>query len=339
MAAAFDAAANSANSTDPSWTHTPVGTPRGIVVLVIQQAGSLETVTATYGGVSMTALTVIDGSAASEPAWIYPFILTSGSIPTGAQTVAVTADGSTSKIGASFSVTAGADLVVDDEDFLVASSQDDPSRTLTATADVVVFSALFSGLGNAANVTAGTGFTKTFGGSISAATGNFMRSTSAFSAGSVSVPWTTSAADDVVMYAIAVKESSGGSPQNVSVSGLGSASAFGAPTAAPGGVNVSVSALASASAFGTPTIAPGGTVVAVSGLGSASAFGSVVVDDQIVSVSGLGSASAFGTPGVAVGNVNVPVTGLGSASQFGAITTDGGDAPTFSPAIHGGKHR
>jgi len=146
---------------------------------------------------------------------------------------------------------------------------------------------------------------------------------------------------DVAAVAVVLDliESGGGSSQTVSPTGLGSASVFGSPTAAPGGVNVGVSGLASASSFGTPSIVPGGATVAVSGLGSASSFGSVDADDQAVQVSGLASSSAFGAPTIAVGNVGVPVSGLTSASQFGSsVTTDGGE-PTFSPAIHGGKHR
>lgn len=139
----------------------------------------------------------------------------------------------------------------------------------------------------------------------------------------------------VDLIQITVHYTAGGN-QNVSVTGLASASAFGSPTIVPGGVSVTMTGLASAQAFGTITPAPGGVTVEVTGLGSASAFGTPEAD-QTIHPTGLGSASAFGTPTIAVGNVNVPVTGLGSASQFGTVTLPGTE--TFDPAIHGGKHR
>lgn len=36
------------------WTHTPVGTPRGIIVQVVQNAGTDEVTGVTYGSVAMT---------------------------------------------------------------------------------------------------------------------------------------------------------------------------------------------------------------------------------------------------------------------------------------------
>lgn len=216
MAIAFDAESNSAVAADPTWTHTPSGTPAGAVVLVIQNGGVEETVTADWGGTAMTARTPIDGSGQAEPAWIYPFVLLS-SVPTGAQTVTVNASGATNKLAFGYTVTAGAVVEVDDEDSFTSSSQDDPFVDLTATTTVLVMSALFSGLGNSANLTAGTGFTKTFGGSLTGSSGNGMRSTSPHSSGTVTVQWVSTAADDALLYAIALRESSGGSPITVNL--------------------------------------------------------------------------------------------------------------------------
>lgn len=185
------------------------------------------------------------------------------------------------------------------------------------------------------------------------------------SAGSYAVAgtWSSGASRSVTLWAEYLAASGGSSPQTVNPSALASASAFGTPTAAPGGVSESVSGLASASSFGspaaeaggisvevsglasqstfgTPTIVPGGTTVEVSGLDSASSFGSVSVDgSQNVPVSGLSSASSFGTPAIATGGTAVEVEGLNSASQFGVPGTEGGVPASFHPAIHGGKHR
>lgn len=214
MAVAYDAYSTSTTTTDPNWTHTPAGTPRGVVVIVIQQGGTLETVSCTYGGVAMTAGAVIDGSGASEPARIYPFFL-GASVPTGAQTVAVDASGSQSKRAVAYTVTAAADTEVDAENSTVSSSLDDPSVNLTTDSTSVTFSGLWSGLGNAANVTADANHTKDLGQSLTAATANSEHRSGTVSAGTVAVGWVTSAADDVVLYAVAVKESGGAAAPTV----------------------------------------------------------------------------------------------------------------------------
>lgn len=209
MAVAHDAVSSfgSAPTNDPSWTHTPSGTPRGVVVLVLQDGGTLETVSCTYGGVAMTARTAVDGSAASEPGWIYPFVLLS-SVPTGAQTVAVTDSGAQPKSGSAFTVTASADTEVADEDQLVSSSQDDPSVTLTASGTAMTYGALFSGLGVTTNITAGTDHTKDLSVGSVGQTMHTEHRTAAGTAGAVG--FVTSGADDVVLYAIALVEAAGG---------------------------------------------------------------------------------------------------------------------------------
>jgi hypothetical protein len=215
LAADHDAFSDSgALASDPSWTHTPVGTPRGVVVEVMQ-FGTAETVSCTYGGVAMEAQTPVDGDALTEPHMIYPFFLGS-SVPTGAQTVAVTASGATAnKRAVAYTVTAAADTVVDDQDIVVNGSLDEPSVGLTATATAVGYAALCSGLGSAANVTAGTGFTKDLGGGLSASSANTEHGTSAFSAGAVTFAFVTSGADEVVMHAVLITESGGAPPPTV----------------------------------------------------------------------------------------------------------------------------
>lgn len=73
------------------WTHTPVGTPKGVLVFTVEQgaSGSTEISSVTYGGVSMTA--VSGGQAVdttSEFGRVQAWFLGSG-IPTGSQTVVV----------------------------------------------------------------------------------------------------------------------------------------------------------------------------------------------------------------------------------------------------------
>lgn len=101
MAVAHDAASashasgsNSVSQASFSWTHTPVGTPAGVLIFtyggIAGGTGSAESATSvTYGGGPVTAVT--GGSAAdtaTEPMRCTAWFLGSG-LPTGAQTVIV----------------------------------------------------------------------------------------------------------------------------------------------------------------------------------------------------------------------------------------------------------
>lgn len=93
---AHDAFSQGAGTGTISWTHTPVGTPSGVLVFVIREDtdASLaedDIVSVTYGGTALTAVSggfAIDSSG--EPGYCKAFFLGS-SVPTGAQTVIVVA--------------------------------------------------------------------------------------------------------------------------------------------------------------------------------------------------------------------------------------------------------
>lgn len=97
MAIAFDASSEShtgttgsASEASFSWTHTPVGTPKGILVFTFVNANADDATAVTYGGVSLTAVTggrAVD--TAGEPGDCKAWFLGS-SVPTGSQTVSVT---------------------------------------------------------------------------------------------------------------------------------------------------------------------------------------------------------------------------------------------------------
>jgi len=96
MAVAFDAVSESHTGTTASaseasfsWTHSPVGTPRGVVVFVFIIAADADYVTSvTYGGTAMTENPTFAFDSADEPGRTYAFSLGS-SVPTGNQTVVV----------------------------------------------------------------------------------------------------------------------------------------------------------------------------------------------------------------------------------------------------------
>ena len=95
MAVAHDASSEShssgqsASEASFSWTHTPAGTPSGVLVFTYVKANANDALSVTYGGVSLTA--VSSGRAvdtAGEPGDCKAWFLGSG-IPTGAQSVVV----------------------------------------------------------------------------------------------------------------------------------------------------------------------------------------------------------------------------------------------------------
>ena len=132
MTVAFDAFSDTTAGTgDLSWTHTPVGTPKGIIVFVVQNVAGSEISSVTYGG---TAMAAVSGSpnnkALAEDGIVYCYFLGS-SIPTGAQTVTVTVSGASVKTPGAISLTASNDTTVQDTDVTINSgSSANPSSTL-----------------------------------------------------------------------------------------------------------------------------------------------------------------------------------------------------------------
>ena len=91
MAIAFDAIASKASTNDSTtWTHTPAGTPAGILVFIHQRADQTDVVTAvTYGGIPLARVTRVGNAGAYAASSEYAYFLGSG-VPAGAQTVSVT---------------------------------------------------------------------------------------------------------------------------------------------------------------------------------------------------------------------------------------------------------
>lgn len=79
------------NSTGFSWTHTPVGTPRGVAVFVMNTTATTATTTGvTYGSTSLIAVSnrATTPAGSLEPGAVTGFFL-GNNVPTGAQTVTV----------------------------------------------------------------------------------------------------------------------------------------------------------------------------------------------------------------------------------------------------------
>lgn len=218
MAIAHDAASRS-HSTDAlshtaasafSWTHTPVGTPKGVVVTITQPLGSGDEVSGvTYGGVAMTRVISV-ARTATEQMRVYIYHLGSG-ILTGARTVQVTSTGTSAKQAHAFTMTAaaGMDTTVDASSGADLGIIANPSRTVTHTGSLTGWAGYAAhGYGGAAPVTTGlqAGETYRFGHDPGAAVAMVYSRHGGAAAASSTYGYTTLTSDDQLLAALVVKE-------------------------------------------------------------------------------------------------------------------------------------
>ena len=218
MSIAFDAFSSVAAGTgNLSWTHTPVGTPRGITVEVVQNTGTDEVSGVTYGG---TAMTEVTGSpnlkAAVEAGAVYCYFL-GASIPTGPQTVLVTVTGASSKRAGAVSVTAAADTEVQDTDVTINSnSVANPSATLALGGNsCFCMEGFFSGSNDPADITELAGWTNRLEHDFTSQTAGWYTYNTIGTA-DVTMGWTQTA-QDAVCIGIAIREA--GAPPPPAVGG------------------------------------------------------------------------------------------------------------------------
>lgn len=213
MTVAFDAtSASAAVTTDPfSWTHTPVGTPRGVIVWVVGVAATDQITSVDYGGLTLTQLTgspVIVGAGESLNAHGFYAL---ASIPTGAVTVTVDkSTGTNPYVGLCLTVTAGNDTQIDDFDLTISSAAiADPSVTLsTGGATGLAAIGFASGQNDPTGITPLSGWTARHEvdyGSLTA--GLYTYDT--IGSSDVTAGW-TQASDDACAIAIFISEVAGG---------------------------------------------------------------------------------------------------------------------------------
>ena len=194
-----------------SATHTPVGTPRGVLVLIAQNVTASDLISGvTYGGVTMTRLTNgFATDAATEIGAVYAYYLGAG-IPTGAQTVAPTvSSGTDAKTWWCMTVTAKGDTEVAASGVL-NGDQTNPSITLATVPGFqgITFAIQWSGVNTPTSMTAGAGYAKfahaTSGGrdfGTQTACAEWKQST-----GANVIANTTTGADDCAFCAGAIRE-------------------------------------------------------------------------------------------------------------------------------------
>jgi hypothetical protein len=310
VAVAFDATSidtGSGETGNLSWTHTPVGTPRGVVVYVIQgETGGTETTdqvsAVTYGGVSMTRLgTVAVTESTVETLRTYAYFL-GASLPTGAQTVAVTVAASAIKDACAVTVTAAANTEV--VDWEVGSSTN-TNQLLTATLSLAsktsfVSTGFTSGENIATSNAALTGWTLRHATDLGSHTGG-LTTYNTVGTSDVAGGFDLSA-DSATAIAVAVSEVVAGDA-SVALTGVGTTASAGS-IAATGEASVALTGATSTSAAGTLTASAGA--------------------DATATLTGASSTSEAGTvQASAGGNASVALTGASVSATAGALAASG----------------
>jgi len=338
VAIAFDAYATGAAGTgDLSFTLTPVGTPKGVVVYVAYENSITNQISGvTYGGVSMAAVAgspvIYDGG---EDVQVAGFFLGSG-VPTGAQTVSVTVTGAATKKAWAISATAGADTAVQ-ATTTVSSYVSDPTGTISLTGEsCLVVQGFSSGLGAVTNTTAKDGWTKTdeydFGFFIGGIHTYGTVGTSDVTVGYNSIQ------DETALLAVAIKESAGGGGTTLSPSLLTNSQTFYAPTVSAGAVSLTPSLYSNAQTFYAATVSQGGATQALTpGLFSNSStfYAPTVTPGSVTLTPGLFSNSqTFYSPSVVAegGPQTLTPSLVSNTNEFYAANVTTG-AVTITPAL------
>lgn len=320
-----------------SFTHTPVGNPRGATVILVQWGSVTDDVSAvTYGGVAMTRLPGADGFrtlASGETGAVYIYHVGAG-LPSGPQSVAVTA-GAVFKCAICNTVTAASDTEVDASSSAAPGIVANPSLSVPTTTgrQTEIFYGLCSGLGSVIT-TAETGSTHQGGADVGLATAMFARKT--HTGGTTTIGYTASS-DDVCHGAVAIGEVAGGTvdfpPQGVATaSGISPSGSVGAPqgVAVAGGVTPAASQITEAAGVAVAVatgIAPSEVIPMVPGV--AVALG--IAPGQRAGVA----------PGVAVATGITPSSAaqqfleVGSASGLGVAPSAAARAPAGAAATVG----
>lgn len=221
MAIAFDASSEGNYAAGSfTWTHTPVGTPKGVFVGVVLFGDNTDNITSvTYGGTTMTrSNTVVSGTTFRT--WGY---FLGASIPTGAQSVVVNLTGAPggNMWGSAVSVTAGAG-----KNTQLAGTGSGTSTANPPTTTITGISGASYGFGvdgsntTSESATAGTGFTMRQSFDEGSRCGYVESSTSENASGNLTVAFASTGTANA-MVGIAVEEVAGLSIKHLTLLGVG----------------------------------------------------------------------------------------------------------------------
>lgn len=204
MAVAFDAQtfSSQAGASPYTFSHTPVGTPRAVVVTVVFVTDAENVSAVTYGGVAMASVqNQVSGGGESGRSAVY---FLGASIPTGMQTVSVTHTGSNATQMSAVTMTAAGDTEIGDSDFDTGTQQN-ASIVLTTAVSALRVGAIYTALDGLGGLTALTGMTLIGQYSSGFRTTMAHRQTTP-SSGGFTFGYTTNVSTDLALVGVAVQE-------------------------------------------------------------------------------------------------------------------------------------
>lgn len=224
MAIAFDASSESNGVGDFSWTHTPSGTPKGVVVLLSGDSFEDDVVGVTYGGVAMSRVNyAFVNSGEDTSSWAY---FLGSNIPTGAQTVAIDIVASPSNWiwATAITVTAASDKNTHLAGIGSAKQQavtTNPTVTVTGIAGASYgFGVLGSGSDAEGSSTAGSGMTMRQQFDFGGRTGSAESSTSESASGDLTIAFSNASSEESALIGVAIEEVSSASAASAPLSTL-----------------------------------------------------------------------------------------------------------------------
>ena len=189
-----------------TFNHTPTGTPKGVVCVVMNQTVTTAVVSGVlYGDVNMTLSAVATDT--SEVGRIEVYTLTDSAIPTGVQVVTLLECTATSKWCAVSTVTAATlRTTVNASNAVNTTTAANPTMTITTTASTLAYCGFHGGASALTSYVAGAGVTNQNSGDYGALVSRSARRSSQDAAGSVVFSWTYATSDDYCIAGVALAE-------------------------------------------------------------------------------------------------------------------------------------
>lgn len=204
----FPASAGTVESTGGSrtFTHTPTGTPKGVIVVVWIQATSAPVTGVNYGGVALTLRA--DASDTSEAGRVQVWTLTDVDIPAGAQTVELVGTGASNHVAYCFTVTsATAHTTYVGSGTTNTTIATNPTCTVVTTAESLIYGGVHSGYIDVPTAfSSGSGYTSMDKWDTGSQGGAIQRRTNPVAAGNVVFNFVSAQSDDYCIAAAAIGE-------------------------------------------------------------------------------------------------------------------------------------
>jgi len=190
---------------DRTFTHTPVGTPKGVIV-VVQSAATAQPCTGVlYGGVAMTLRTSATDTSEAGSVWVWT--LTDTTIPTGAQTVTLQGCTADSKFATCSTVTAATTITRYHASAKVdTTTSANPTVNIVTTLSSMIYGGVHGGAAAPTSYAPTASYTTQFDGDYGALSARSSRSTAAIASGTIAYGFTFATSDDWCIACVALAE-------------------------------------------------------------------------------------------------------------------------------------